>query len=161
MRYRVARKLRVSPRALNASAMAVAVLLFVGFFGYQNTPNLSMHMATMRSRVDGGLPGYMPNGFSMNRSIAYKPGEITLAYQSNSDQRYYEIKQAASQWDSDALAQHFVSEKDKVRTIQDKGKTIYLYGESNATWVDGGVWYRIEGNSLLNSDQLSRLANSL
>lgn len=161
VRHRIARKLRISTKALNASAMAVAVLLFVGFFGYQNAPNLSMRVATMRSQVEGSLPGYAPNGFSLNRSIAYKPGEITLAYQSNSDERYFEVKQTASQWDSDALAQNFIAEKDQVRTIQDKGKTIYLYEESNATWVDGGVWYRIEGESLLNSDQLSRLANSL
>lgn len=161
IRHRVARKLRISPKALNVGTLGVAVLLFVGYFGYQSAPNLSMRVATMRASVDGSLPSYLPTGFSLNRSIAYKPGEITLAYRSNSDERYFQITQSASQWDSEALQQNFVASKEQVRTVQDKGKTIYLYDESSATWVDGGVWYRIEGESLLNSDQLSRLANSL
>lgn len=161
IRHRVASKLRVSTRVLNAGAMTVAIFLFVGFFGYHNGPNLSMRVASMRSQVSGSLPGYLPNGFSLERGISYKPGEIVVGYQSNSDERYFEIKQTASQWDSEALQQNFVAEQEQVRTIQDKGKTVYLYEDSNATWVDGGIWYRIEGESLLNSDQLGRLANSL
>ncbi len=157
----VANKLRVSSRTLNITGFVVAALLFTGYFGYNNMPNISMRLAAMNANVEGTIPAYKPSGFSLNRDIQYKQGEITLSFISNSDERQFHITQTASGWDSKALQQNFVAKQEHVRTMEDKGNTIYMYGKNNATWVDGGVWYKIEGNSQLNSEQLSRIASSL
>lgn len=161
LRHRAANKLRISTRALNTGAFSVALVLFIGYFGYNNAPNLSMRMAAMRADVPASVPNYTPSGFSLNRQIKYKPGEVTIGYRSNSDDRNFTITQAASQWDSEALKQNFIASKEQVQTVQDKGKTIYIYENNNATWVDGGIWFKVEGDSLLNGEQLSRLASSL
>ena len=161
-RHRVARKLKVSPKIINVSAAALATLLLVGFIGYQNMPNLSMRLATTRAGVHGSLPGYEPAGFGMNGPIQYKAGQITIHYRSHSDGREFNINQRSSAWDSETLLSQYVgNDRRAYQTYQDSGKTIYIYNGDNATWVDGGVWYQIEGNSSLNSDQLLRLAASM
>ncbi len=160
--HRAARKLHLSPKVVNAAALSLAAIFIVGFFVYQNIPNLAMRVASMRADVEGSLPSYKPSGFSLSSAIQYKPGQITLGYKSKSDDRNFQITQRASDWDSQSLLANYVAPKNKpYQTVKNKGKTVYLYEGSNATWVDGGVWYTIEGESMLNSRQLQDLAASL
>ena len=161
-RQHLSRKLRVSTRTINLAAGSLAAVLLVGFVAYQNVPNLSMRVATARAGVEGSLPGYRPSGFGLAGPIAYQQGQITLSYKSNSDERKFEVSQRASQWNSETLLENYVASGQKnYQTFQDGGKTIYIYDDDNATWVDGGVWYQIVGNSALSSDQLLRMAASM
>lgn len=159
---RVAQKLRINPKIVSAASFVFAFLLIGGFFVYQNIPGLTMRLATNRAGVAGQLPGYQPAGFKINGGIAYRPGQIVINYRSNSDNRAFKVMQDSSSWDSQALLDNYVAANNQTyQTVQDKGKTVYIYNDANATWVDGGIWYRIEGDSALNSDQLLRLAASL
>lgn len=161
-RGRLSRKLRVSNRTVNIAAASLATVLLAGFIAYQNVPNFSMKVASARAGVEGRLPGYKPSGFGLAGPIKYQDGQITLSYSSTSDERKFAINQRTSQWDSDTLLENYLNpEKKTYQTFQDSGKTIYIYDNNNATWVDGGVWYQIEGNSALNSDQLLRMAASM
>lgn len=149
-------------RLATYGAGALATLLLAGFIGYQNVPNIAMRYAAARSGIAAGLPSYQPAGFALNRRIQYNPGQITLNYSSNADDRAFTITQRESNWNSDTLKTTYVSTKsDQVQTYEDKGRTIYLYGDNNATWVSSGVWYDINGDSQLNSDQLIRIATSM
>jgi hypothetical protein len=159
-RHRLAAKLHLSPKALNVGAAVLAVLLLVGFYGYLNVPNLAMKVAAARSHVDGSLPKYRPPGFSLNGSIKYQPGEIDVAYKSNSDSRSFVLSQRSSAWNSETLKQNYLAYKS-AQAYPENGKTIYVYEGSNATWVDSGIWYLVEGNSGLSTDQLLNLAKSL
>lgn len=162
MHHRLAKRLRISPRLVSAGALVAAFLVFGGFFAYQNVSNLKVRYASMRADVDGKLPGYQPAGFTLNGPVQYSPGQITLSYRSNSDDRAFNVTQKASNWDSAALLNEYVEYKQNlVQTVEDNGKTIYVYGENNATWVDSGVWYQVEGQAALSSDQLLRIARSL
>lgn len=161
-RQRLSRKLRVSTRAVNIAAASLATVLLAGFIAYQNVPNLSMRVAATRAGVNGTLPDYQPAGFSLAGPIKYQQGQITLSYSSNSDARQFQVNQKTTNWNSDTLLENFVAVGQKTyQTFQDSGKTIYIYDDNNATWVDGGVWYQIEGKSALSSDQLLRLAASM
>jgi hypothetical protein len=53
------------------------------------------------------------------------------------------------------------AQTDDPLIFQQKGLTIYMYDGSHATWVNQGVWYTIEGDSLLDTEQLLRIATSL
>lgn len=163
VRLRLAKRLRVSPRNLSAASFVLAGLLIGAFFTYQNLPNLSMRLASARSGLDGSLPSYQPAGFGLNGGISYKPGQIEVAYSSRTDNRNYKIIQSNSSWNSETLAQNYepLKQNSNYQTIPNKGKTVYVYEGSNATWVDGGIWYRVEGDSKLSSDQLLNLADSL
>ncbi len=163
LHHRVAKKLHVSPRTLSISSASLLFLLVGGFIAYQNVPNVAMHVASARSGVNAALPAYKPAGFAFNGPIQYKPGQITVSFKSNSDvDRKFSIIQSTSSWNSETLLENFVANTDHpYQTYQDGGKTIYIYDGTNATWVDGGIWYRVEGNSSLSSDQLLRLADSI
>lgn len=160
--HRAAHKLKVSPRVLNLAASSLAAVLLIGFVAYQNVPNLSMRVAATRAGIDGRLPDYHPAGFGLSGPIEYRPGQITLQYASRSDNRNFKVSQRASQWNSDTLLEHYVApNSQQYQEIKDSGKTIFVYDDGNATWVDGGVWYEIDGNSILSNDQLVRMAASL
>lgn len=149
-------------KLVSYGASALAFVLLTGFIAYQNIPNLSMRYASTRSGVSASLPGYQPSGFSLNRNIEYNPGQITLEFSSNSDDREFRITQRETSWNSESLYSNYVLAKsDQVQKYEDKGRTIYLYGDNNATWVNGGIWYDINGDSQLNSDQLIRIATSM
>lgn len=147
----------------NGAALgALAALLLVGFFTYQNIPSLSMRLAATRAGFNASLPGYQPSGFTQDRLVKYSPGKVSVSFHSNSDQRRFQLTQQVSNWNSQALVDNYLSVNDKpYQTFEANGKTIYIYDEGNATWVNGGVWYQIEGKSSLSSDQILQIANSI
>ncbi len=149
-------------RLATLALSGMTVFLLAGFIAYQNVPNISMRYASSRAGLTAKSPGYQPSGFSLNNQIKYLPGQITLSFTSNTDERQFTITQKESNWNSEALKTNYVAATDsQIQTYEDNGRTIYLYGDSSATWVNGGVWYDIKGDSSLNSDQLIRIANSL
>lgn len=160
LRHKTARKLGTTSRVVSFGAATLAVLLLVGFVAYQNVPNIQMRLAATQAGFNAKLP-VTPSGFSMSGRIESAPGQITVNFRSNSDDRAYQITQKESDWTSTALLDNYVvANKLPYQTYEDKGKTIYIYDGSNATWVNGGVWYEIKGSSNLNSDQLVQIANS-
>jgi hypothetical protein len=143
------------------AAASCAFLLLVGFFGYQNKAIVEMRVAAARSGVSANLPGYKPAGYGIVGSVKSEPGTVSVSFKSRTDDRSFNITQKASNWNSSALLANSVAKgKDPYQTYQNNGRTVYIYNNSNATWVDGGVWYKVEGNANLTSDQLLRLANS-
>ncbi len=151
-------------KALNLGSMAASLVLLVGFFAYQNAPALEMRVAAARSGVDAQMPGYKPAGYAAKRGISVQPGKVSVNFKSRTDDKGFKLTQQASNWNSASLLANHVSKtrcNTCYQTWQNDGKTIYIYDNSNATWVNGGVWYQVEGNASLSSDQLLRLANSL
>lgn len=161
-RAKTHKKHRLKRRIAGASAGVAAVLILGLFFTYQNAANLSVKLAAARASVHVSIPGYQPSGFGLARTVQYQPGRITLNYQSNSDNRSYQVTQQTSNWNSETLYTSFVSANQRQsQTISENGRTIYLYDGTNATWVDGGVWYQISGNTALSSSQLLKVASSI
>ena len=150
------------PKLLPTVAGVAVVLLLAGYVTYLNLPNMALRVAASRAGFDASLPGYKPAGFSLDGPIAYSPGQITIQFSSNSDERTFTLAQRESTWDSQSLLDNYVvRENKKYATFQEKGLTVYVYDNSNATWVDGGIWYTITGDSLLSSEQLLKIAGSL
>jgi hypothetical protein len=154
--------------ASRASKIIVIIIVIVGVLGagiWYFLPNIEVRVASERAGFTATLPSYEPAGFSQS-SVNYAQGQVTVAYKSNSDSsRNYTIQQTASNWDSEALLDGYITSQPSrlasLQTYQDQdGKTIYLFNGSDATWVNGGVWYNIQGNSDLSSDQLLKIADS-
>lgn len=160
--HRIAKKLHVSPRVVSFSSMALAVLSVGSILAYQNMPEIAMKVASARAGLNANLPAYQPSGFSLAGPIKYDSGEVTLNYKSNSDTRAFNVVQKNSSWNSETLLENFVTTtKQPYQTFQANGRTIYIYDGNKATWVDGGVWFNIDGQANLNSDQLLKIADSL
>lgn len=161
LRNRVAYKLRVSPKVLSIAAGVFVTLFVGGLIMYRNLPQLAMKLASTRAGVNASLPSYKPSGYDLAGPVQYTSGTVTVSYKSVTNDNGYQVVQKSSDWTSQSLLENFVSAKEPYQTFQDKGRTIYIYEDTSATWVSGGVWYQIEGDSDLTSDQLLRIVSSL
>ena len=151
-------------RVANVATMSCAVLLLVGFFAYQNATSISMKVASSRTGISAKMPGYIPAGYDASKKVDSMDGQISISFHSNTDAKTFTLTQQSSNWNSASLLANHIQKRNCstcYQTWQNEGKTVYIYDNSNAAWVDGGIWYQIEGNASLTSDQLLRLANSL
>ena len=141
----------------------LVVLLLAGYVAYLNVPSISMKVAANRAGFAATMPSYKPAGYSLSGPIAYNPGQVTVNFQSNTDDRKFSLKQQPTTWDSTALLENFVTKQtNNYLTYQDRGLTIYIYDGSSAAWVNGGKLYNLQGsNSRLDTDQLLKLATSV
>ncbi len=158
--HKIAKKFRVSNRYVSITLSVFIVLAIGGFILLQYGPSLQMRLAAARSGVHASLPDYRPSGYAFG-GVSYSTGQVAVTFRSHSDQRAFEIKQSTSSWNSSTLKDTFiVASGQPYQTHEQNGKTVYLYGDANATWVDGGVWYQIQSNNSLSSEQLLNIANS-
>lgn len=141
--------------------IAILVTFGLGAIIYSSAPVISYEIASTRSGMNANRPGFTPNGFMLDDKVDYDEDSITLRYSSVADDRSYTVHQEKTEWNSEALRNGFVDAQGLYQSITNKGKTIYLYNQSSATWVDGGVWYTIDDMAGLNTDQVLRIANSL
>ena len=147
-------------KRLNLIALSLAVILLTGFIAYQNAGNIAIRIAARKTGFAVTIPGYTPAGYRINSQNA-EPGKIVLGYKSNSDSRSYSVTQSVSSWNSEALEANFLDTKIYQTAQNSKGRQIYTYDDTNATWVDHGVWFNLESNTNLGSDQLNQLITSI
>lgn len=148
-------------RAINITAGGLAVLVIGGFIAYQNAANIQLHLASSKAGFTASLPDWKPDGYSVSK-FSYSPGSVAVNFQNNSDHEAFDLTQTVSNWDSETLLDNFVTASSNTyQTVQSAGRTIYTYGDNNATWVNGGVWYRVTTDGNLSTSQLIKLASSM
>lgn len=143
------------------TASSLAILLIVGFVAYLNETSLQMHLASSRAGISATLPKWRPQGFSVG-SFAYAPSTVTVNFKSADQARTFSLTQTASNWDSSALLSDYVlPHADTYTAVQSNGNTIYTFGNNDATWVSGGIWYQLNTNGNLSTSEIVELAASM
>ena len=155
-------KQRHFSKAARITTGALIALALVGIAGYQNLGNLKLHFAANKAGFAASLPAYRPSGYRLSTVTAIG-GAVGINFHSNSDQRAYTVTEKTSDWNSAMLLSTFVTPTagNDYQTISAAGRTIYLYGKNNATWVNGGIWYQVVSQGSLSNQQLIDLATSL
>lgn len=147
-------------RLVNVMAGLGAFLVIAGFIAYLNKPTIELRVASMRAGFHAEMPSYKPTGYALEGGIQSSEGKVAMNFRSGTNS--YTITQEASDWNSSTLLDQESDERGQpARTIQSKGRTIYLYNDSSATWVNGGVRYEISGNAPLDASELVSLATSM
>ncbi len=142
------------------ASLSIIAILGIGVFHFM--PLAKIKLAGNHAGFSPGLPTYSPSGFGLAGPVQSSYGEVTLSYKSRTDDRNFKITQSPSQWNSESLVKNFLlASHPDYQTVRGGGQTIYTYGDSDATWVDGGIWYRVEGDAKLSTDQLLSIANGL
>jgi hypothetical protein len=155
------RKSVLGRRALSSTALVVAFLLVGAFIGLQNKANITMRLASAKAGFHATLPGYKPSGFAVGK-FTYSPGLVAVNFHSNSDSRAFSLTQKASNWNSETLLDNYVATNSSdYQAFQDSGRTVYIYGNNDATWVNNGVWYQVTDNGALSTNQVLQLAQSM
>jgi len=141
-------------------ASSLAILLIVGFVAYQNSAILQLRLASSRAGISATLPAWQPSGFKLG-TFNTGPGNLTVSYNSPTGQEF-SINQSASNWDSNTLLSDYVYPNNETyETLSSAGTTIYTYGKNNATWVSGGIWYKLTSNGDLSNSQIVNIATSM
>lgn len=150
-------------RARGVFAAIGIVFILGGFFTYYSLPSIRMQIASRNVGFTAAIPRYQPTGFGLNTSIQYQPGRVILRYASATDKNSgYTITQEKTALDSASMVNSYLGKtKDQAVEQSSNGRTVYIYNGTNATWVDGGIWYNIQGNAQLSPDQLLRIASSM
>jgi hypothetical protein len=155
------RRRKTGHRALSVSATALAVLLIGGFIAFQNQANLTIRYASNKAGFSANLPSYKPSGFKAGK-FSYSPGLVGVTFHNTDSNQNFSLVQKQSTWDSKALVTNYVASATKdYHSIESAGRTIYIYGDNNATWVNGGVWYRITSEGSLTTNDLVNIATSM
>jgi hypothetical protein len=156
-------KIYDAPRWMSFGSVLLVVALLVGFFAWQNVPQVSMRIAAAKTNINASVPSYTPPGFSFTGPINYTDREVSINFKSNNnDSRNFTITQEASTETSPSLAENNLASDKSVQTSQVNGTTVYIYGEQNhATWVNHGVRYTIEDKADLNTEQILKIASGL
>ena len=159
-RQRAAKKLGVSIKAVHFGIAAILFVALGGFIMYQNATNIRVRLAAADVGVHASLPGYHPAGFALDRYIQTSPGRVILSFHSNSDGRNFKITQTAltNSNQTSTLAANTGQSFQTISTAD--GTSVYLYGDSNASFIKDGTLYTIEGDSRLSTSQLLKIANS-
>lgn len=153
--------LGLAPNRSRILTTAAAIAIMGGYIWLQNYPKLALQNASNQAGVSASLPGYLPSSYNL---IATKtsPGLVTLDFTSPSVSEVLKIAQHRTSWDSNSLLDNFVAKQaDAYSTVHGQGLTIYVFGQNQATWVNHGVWYSIEGASKLSREQILKIAYSL
>lgn len=143
-------------------AVGFMALAIIGYGVYQNIPNVMVKVASVRAGFAANLPSYRPSGFSLS-SVGYQPGTIAFNFKGNIDNRKYTLTEHSSNWDSATLVSSIVVpiEGHDYKKIMVDGQAVYLYGQDQASWVSSGIWYQVQGDESLSTNQLIKLATTL
>ncbi|HSH31409.1 MAG TPA: DUF4367 domain-containing protein, partial [Candidatus Saccharimonadales bacterium] len=152
----------VGPRPASVVAAIVAVVIIGGVIWQKNYPNIAIQSAAQKAGIQASLPSYVPSSYRLNQQISYGPGQLSLQFSSPNDPGTLSITQRRTNWNSTALLEYYVTPKAQhYISVQSQGLTIYLYNNHNASWVNRGIQYIIEGDTRLNRDQIVKIAESL
>jgi len=144
--------------------LSLAGVILLGIYVWQiNYPNLALKVAGSKAGISASMPSYLPNGWKISGDIQANPGSINYKLASADGDKSVSINEVRSDWDSQALAENYLSPNaDKYTALQSEGLTIYIYNNNQASWVNHGTWYRIEGQDHgLSRDQIIKMATSL
>lgn len=154
-------RLDLTPHTSRVLATSTAVVVMAGYIWLQNYPKFALQSAAGKAGIQASLPGYLPSSYSLAHTDT-APGLITLNFTSPSASDKLVIAQHRTSWDSSSLLDNYVAKNaDSYATVQGQGLTIYVFNNNNATWVNRGVWYSIEGASRLSREQILKIAYSL
>lgn len=148
-------------RLLHSVASLTAVLVIGASIMYLNKGSVELQLASVRAGFQASMPNYAPAGFE-RAGTETSDGKVAIKFTSPLDKQNFTISQQASSWDSQTLFDSVVaSNTNSYQTVLSGGRTIFLYGNDQAAWVDGGILYKLQGNADLTKDQISSIASSM
>ena len=144
-----------------AFVLIVIAVLLVSL--YNNLyPKLKISFASNVACFNAITPKYIPPGYTLGPVTAHK-GSISSEYNSNTSKLKFTITESPSAWNAATLIDTYLvpNAHTDFSLINSNGINIYIYGNNNATWVTGGIWYLVDGNSTLSNNELVKLATSM
>lgn len=156
---RVSRKHSRGRRLLHASVAIVLVIALGGVLAWTQRAQIELQVASWQAGFEVRMPSFALTDYKRS-AISQEHGSVVMSYQSGDSK--YQITQQRSNWNSQTLLDQSVAgaSTDKPQVIENKGRIIYIYGNS-VSWVDGGVRYDINGNAPLTTKDIVSIIDSM
>lgn len=145
-------------KLISALTIFLSVIILVAFLSYQRVPNVAIKLAANRAGFSAVNPDNVPSGFSYKSPIEIDDKTIKITYK-NSQSMQYTVSQQPSFWTDESLLSGFLK-SSTYQTYYDDNLTVYVYGNSNATWLKDGLWFNLVSNGALSREQLLSIASS-
>ena len=154
-------KSKARSKLFQVSLVTVPVLVMGLFvYGAANITKIQLKVASTTTGFATKVPSYKPAGYSLNQ-MSYKTGIFASEF-NNKKAGSYIITQKSTSWDNHALQSNYLAVlSSHYSQIHIGYKTVFLYGNGNATWVQNGIWYQVNTDGALSESQLINIANSL
>lgn len=154
-----------TPKLILAFSCAAACVALLGYLVHLNMPDLSVRVAAVQAGISATYPSYIPQDFQLASVSSGKDQTITMVFHNPAKPtQKFTLTETKSSWDSSALLNNFVKHEwdDNYTVTREQGITIYI-AESNAAWVNGGIFYQIhsDNTNTLAKDQIKNIATSL
>lgn len=126
-----------------AIGCAAACVAAIAFFVSINMPDISVRVTAMQTGIEATYPAHVPRDYSLS-NVNSESNKVTMEF-TNKSGNTFTLSEEKSSWDSNTLLNNYVKTtwKDNFITTREQGITIYL-SNSNATWVNGGILYKLE-----------------
>lgn len=142
-------------------AVSLAVVLLTAFIAYQNKAGLILRRASAAAGFHAVLPSYEPQGYSLG-NFKYSPGVVAVNYRNNATRSDYSLTQKTTHLNNQTLLTSYIAPKNPTyQTLQSGARTIYVYGDNNAAWVNNGVLYQVSSNGSLSTNDVLHIATSM
>ena len=149
-------------RVMLALICAATAVFAIAYFVNLSMPDVSLKVAAMQTGIDAKYPGYVPRDYNIS-SITSESDRVSLSFLKSTTGDSFTLNEEKSAWDSNALESNFVKTEygENYSIVREQGITIYV-NDSKATWVNGGLLYKIEAaHGTLTEKQIRSIAVSL
>ena len=153
---------KAQPSRASFAASAAAIAIIGGYVWLHNYPQMALSSAADKAGFSASLPSFVPSSYNLKGNPNYAPGLVTLDFSSPSFKDPLKVTQQPTAWDSSSLLDNYVAVRTQnYAAVNGQGLTIFiLNGSQQATWINHGIWYSVEGAANLSRDQLLKMAYS-
>jgi hypothetical protein len=158
MRYRKKARRHVTSMA----AGTLALLVIAGFAFYQNSAGLQFKVASFHAGVATHMPNLKAAGFAYDGAKA--DGDTLVVGFSSPSGNYRLSQQATNLSEQDVindLSATDASGHPDYTTVHAGSTTVYRFGANDATWVQDGTWYTVNGTGSLTDQQVTSLVDNI
>ena len=144
------------------SAVLASFILLAGFLSYMNMPTIALAMASKKSGLTIKNLATVPKSYKLDRKIYSAPGQVTMSYKTNTDDRRFSITLLKVDQTSDTFREGVATRtKGQYKIYESGGNTIYIttLGGNQADWMKNGVRYSINGNAAFTTEQIASIAS--
>jgi hypothetical protein len=153
--------MKFSRRSSSLLAVPAVIVVALLVFGNYAFTNLQLRIASAKAGFSTSLPTYHPAGFTLGQ-MSYNTGIFASNFYTKNSNQSYTITQKNTSWNTqDVLQDSIRTTTSNYKIIQLGSRTIYLYGNGDAAWISGKIWYQIDSDGSLNESQIIDVANSL
>ena len=149
-------------RVVLAFGCAVVAVFAIVWLVNTAMPDLQQKVNATHTGIENPYPSYVPRGYSVT-DATYEDGKVVLTFNDSDTESSFTLTEERSSWDSNALLSNYVKKEygENHTVVREQGLTLYI-SNSDASWVNGGVVYKIKTNSgSLTKKQIRSIATSL